>query len=513
MSTFRSPVVLHKIAVAALWSAALLNAPVAGAATDAQMIQRGAYLTTAGDCLSCHTAPGGKAFAGGLYMPTPFGQISTPNITPDKSTGIGEWSDDEFYRAMHEGIGRHNEYLYPVFPFPWFTKVTRDDAMAIKAYLFSLPPENAPRKPLKLGFPFDIRKSLASWRAAFFKPETFTPDPKQSAEINRGAYLVEGLGHCGECHNHHNIFGASNWSGRLEGGEIEGWYAPNITSDGHEGIGSWSIDEIVTFLKSGSTPTAGVALGPMKETIDASLQHLSDQDLHAIAAYLKSVTGRETYKPGPSPAAKADGAQTYLSYCASCHQIDGGGVPGVIPSLAGNGAVQAEGPENILRVVLGGMEAGHGLAPMPAVGVGMSDREIADVVNYIRTSWGNRAPANAGAGLVGDLRARTHTLLAGNPDGGCPAVDPKLRKIVDESGVRDTLKGMPAAEMIDRIDAVVPKMKAAGGFSDDEIVNAMSAVYCAAALSGTASPAERAGMLGTFSGLVYGQIKRGTKPN
>ena len=172
-------------------------------------------------------------------MATPFGEIPTPNITPDKATGIGDWSDDDFYRAMHEGIGRHGEYLYPVFPFPWFTKVTRDDAMAIKSYLFSLAPKNAPRKPLKLAFPFNIRESLAAWRTAFFKPETFAPDATLSNELNRGAYLVEGLGHCGECHNHLNIFGASNWSGRLEGGQIEGWYAPNITSDGHEGIGSW----------------------------------------------------------------------------------------------------------------------------------------------------------------------------------------------------------------------------------------------------------------------------------
>jgi mono/diheme cytochrome c family protein len=318
-----------------------------------------------------------------LYAP-PFGEISTPNITPDRVTGIGEWTDDEFYRAMHEGIGRQNEYLYPVFPFPWFTKITRDDALAIKAYLFSLAPENAPRKPLKLGFPFNIREGLGAWRAAFFKAETFTPDPNRSAEINRGAYLVEGPGHCGECHNHHNIFGASNWSGKLEGGEIEGWYAPNITSDGHEGIGSWSIDQIATFLKSGSTPTAGVALGPMKETIDASLQHLSDQDLHAIAAYLKSVTGHETYKPAGPQAARSDSAQAYLSYCASCHQLDGRGVSGIIPALAGNGAVKAQGPENVVRVVLGGMEAAHGLAPMPAVGASMSDQEIADVVNYIR---------------------------------------------------------------------------------------------------------------------------------
>jgi mono/diheme cytochrome c family protein len=507
----RSSSVLPSFAATTVWVATVFQCPGAYAVTDVPTIDRGAYLATAGDCMSCHTAPGGKAFTGGLYMPTPFGEISTPNITPDKATGIGEWSDDEFYRAMHEGIGRHDEYLYPVFPFPWFTKITRDDAIAIKAYLFSLAPENAPRKPMKLAFPFNIRESLVAWRTAFFKIESFTPDPKRSAEFNRGAYLVEGLGHCGECHNHHNIFGASNWSGRLEGGQIEGWYAPNITSDGHEGIGAWSTDQIATFLKSGSTPTGGVALGQMKETIEASLRHLSDQDLKAIAAYLKSVTGQETYKPTGSQMATSNGARTYLSYCASCHHVDGLGVPGVIPALAGSGVVKAEGPENVVRVVLGGMEATHGLAPMPAVGVGMSDQEVADVINYIRTSWGNGAPANSGAGLVGDLRAKTHTLLAGNLNGGCPSVDEKLAKIVDEFGPRDQLKDMRPAQMIDRIDGILPKMKASGA-ADDDIVNATTAFYCSIAVSVTASPVQRAAMLGAFSGLVYGQIKSGAKP-
>jgi mono/diheme cytochrome c family protein len=503
---------LRTCAAVTICIVALLQSQSARAATDPQIIERGAYLAIAGDCMSCHTAPGGKAFAGGLYMPTPFGEISTPNITPDKLTGIGDWSDDEFYRAMHEGMGRHDEYLYPVFPFPWFTKAAHDDVTAIKAYLFSLAPENAPRKPLKLAFPFNIRASLTAWRTAFFKPETFAPDPERSAEINRGAYLVEGLGHCGECHNHDNIFGASNWSGRLEGGQIEGWYAPNITSDGHQGIGSWSIDQIVTFLKDGITPTAGVALGPMKETIDASLRHLSEQDLRAIATYLKSVTGRETYKPAGPQTATSDGAQIYLSYCASCHHVDGLGVPGIIPALSGNGAVKAQGPENAVRVVLGGVEASHGLAPMPAVGAGMSNQQVANVINYIRTSWGNGAPANTGAGLVGDLRGKTHTLLAGNPDGGCPTVEPRLAKIIDESGARDQLKGMPPADMLDRIDAILPKVKASG-VADDDIVNAMTALYCSIAVSATASPAERAAMFGTFSGLVYGQIKSGAKPN
>ena len=172
------------------------------AADDQDLIKRGEYLTTAGDCVACHTAPKGEKFAGGLYMQTPVGALSTPNLTPDPETGIGKWTDDQFYRALHEGIDDEGHYLYPAFPFPWFTKVTKDDAMAIKAYLFSLKPVHAPRKEIKIGFPFNIRTGLITWRTLFFKAGTFKPDPKASEELNRGAYLVEGLGHCGECHNH-----------------------------------------------------------------------------------------------------------------------------------------------------------------------------------------------------------------------------------------------------------------------------------------------------------------------
>jgi mono/diheme cytochrome c family protein len=485
----------------------------ARAAANEQIVKQGEYLATAGDCVSCHTAPGGQPFAGGLYMPTPFGEISTPNITPDKTTGIGDWSDEEFYRAMHEGIGRHNEYLYPVFPFPWFTKVTRDDVVAIKAYLFSLPAVNAPRKPLKLAFPFNIRESLLAWRIAFFKPATFAPDPQHTDQINRGAYLVEGLAHCGECHNRHLMFGASNWSGKLEGGEIEGWYAPNLTDAGQDSIAAWSGEQIAKFLKTGADPKKGVALGPMRETIDHSLSHLSDDDLLAMATYIKTATANETTRTAAAeaaPPARA-GGEVYLTSCAFCHQPNGEGIPGMIPALAGNPAVAAEGPENVIRVVLGGLEASHGLGPMPATGQAMSDGDIAAVVNYVRASWGNKAPSNAGPGNVADLRSKTRTLLAGNLTEGCPSIpNPQLAKTV--AGVRDQLSGVEPANMLPRVDAMLPGLKTSGA-SDDDIVNALTAAYCSVVTSHNAPPAQRAVLLGDFSVLVYGQLKHKTKPN
>ncbi|WP_246725633.1 cytochrome c [Beijerinckia sp. L45] len=486
----------------------------ASAAADPELVKKGEYLMRAGDCIACHTAPGGTPFAGGMYMKTPFGEIATPNLTPDKETGIGDWSDDDFYRAVHEGIGHQDEYLYPVFPFPWYTKVTREDVLAIKAYLFSLKPEHAQNKPLKFAFPFSIRTALLTWRTAFFKADTFKPDPKASDVVNRGAYLVEGLGHCGECHNQNNLLGASDWSGKLEGGQINGWYAPNITSDGKQGVGSWSEDEIATFLKTGSAPGKTVALGPMMETIHDSLSYLSDADLHAMGAYLKAVAAKQTVTASESSKdlpVSVNAQQTYQTYCSSCHQGDGKGIPGAIPALAGNGAVTAKGPQNVIRVVLGGLEAKDGLAPMPAVGQAMTDDEIAAAVNYVRSSWGNTAPETAGPGEVQTARKDVTTMLSSHDAGACPKIaDQKLAQAVDAAAVQDQLKDTDNGNMLGKIDAIVPKLKASlPGVQDDDIVNALTVAYCPIALGDTkAKPAQRSINLGNFASLVYGQIKR-----
>jgi mono/diheme cytochrome c family protein len=505
--------VMGNCAVERAWAAAADPVTNPQPPNDA-LVTRGKYLATVGDCISCHTAEGGTPFSGGRYLPTPFGDISTPNITPDKTTGIGDWSDDDFYRAMHEGLGRHHEYLYPVFPFPWFTKVTRDDVMAIKAFLFSLPPAHAPRKSLKLAFPFNIRECLLAWRIAFFKPGTFAPDPHQTAQLNRGAYLVEGLGHCGECHNRHRLFGASDWSGKLEGGEIEGWYAPSLTEAGQDSIAAWSDEQIAHFLKTGADPKKGVALGPMRETIGDSLSHLADGDLAAMATYIKTATANKPTKSSHEAAPPTRrGGEVFLSSCAFCHQPNGQGIPGMIPALAGNAAVNTEGPENVIRVVLGGLEASHGLGPMPAVGQNMSDGDIAAVVNYVRTSWGNNAPADAQAGNVADLRTKTRTMLSGNRPDGCPPIpNPALSSAV--AAVRDQLSGVTPADMLTRVDTIVSSLKASGA-SDDDIVNALTVGYCSVVTSHDGSPAQRAVLLGDFSVLVYGQIKNknDAKPN
>ena len=481
------------------------------ATSDGDLIARGKYLTTAGDCIACHTIPGGKPFSGNRAMETPFGTIYTPNLTPDKATGIGNWTDEQFYHAVHDGIGHNGEYLYPVFPFPWFTKVSRDDVLAIKAYLFSLEPVEQKRQKLEFKFPFNIRTALLGWRTAFFKASTFVPDPNKSEEVNRGAYLVEGLGHCGECHNQHNVLGASDWSGKLKGGEIQGWYAPNITSSGSQGVGAWTDEQLVTFLKSGSSPDQGVVLGPMHETIQDSLQYLSDADLKAMTAYLKSFSAKESFKATDANQAQtaSGGADAYLTNCASCHRADGKGIEGVIPSLVGNGAVRAKGPQDIIHVVLGGLPALNGYAPMPASGAIVSDQDIADIVNYVRTAWGNGAPANAEPGMVEKLRATSMTLMSSTTASGCvpPAGDTAIAKI-DKAAVQAELKGVKMQDMLQHIVVLLPKVQAsAPDAKEDGIINAMMDAYCPIALADeSVPPAGRTALIGSFGSLVYSQI-------
>jgi mono/diheme cytochrome c family protein len=512
-------VCLTAVVAAGAWAATSPPPASPPPADQAALIAKGKYLATAGDCISCHTAPGGQPMAGGLGMDTPFGKIYTPNITPDKDTGIGKWSDEQFYRVMHEGIGGHGQYLYPAMPFPWYTKVTRDDVAAIKAYIFSVAPVHAPDKPNAMAFPFNIREGLVAWRAAFFTEGTFKPDPSKSAQLNRGAYLVQGLGHCGECHNNNNLFGASKVAGRLQGGAIDDWYAPNITGDTLEGVGAWSQDQLATFLKTGAAPGgAGVALGPMMETIHNSLQYLNDDDIQAIAAYLKAVPGKATYQES-KVAVSATGADVYLNFCASCHQQNGHGVPGQIPALAGSGAVKAREADNVIRVVLGGLPATKSYAPMPALGSGMTDAQIAAVANYIRTAWGNAAPATAEAGTVGRLRGETHTLMAVNGLKGCPTdlTQPDIAKAVSapDSPIAAQLKGITDANLLESVDAIVPKLKAAAPNAPKaDLVNGLTASYCPMLLadSGMTEP-QRAARLGAFSEILYGQLTRTTPGN
>lgn len=390
-----------------LWAGLSAIVPAA-AANEPGLIAQGQYLARLGDCMACHTRPGGAPFAGGLPINTPFGTVMTTNLTPDSDTGIGGWSDDAFYRAVTDGIGRQGEYLYPAMPFTSFTKMTRSDVLAIKAYLFSLKPAHAPAQPNSMMFPIDIRSTLLLWRVLFFHPGTYRPDPTQTAEWNRGAYLIEGPGHCGECHSPRNIFGATVTQSSLAGGKVENWLAPNISGDPRWGVGGWSVNDIVTFLKTGSHQTEGVAFGPMAQVVHDSLSYVSIADLQAMAVFLKSGPGRIP-DPALQVSASSDlqhGQTLYRENCAKCHQEKGQGFSSVIPNLAKNAAVNSAEPNDIINAILIGVPTTGTYGWMPSFAKMLSDQDISDITNYVRSDWGNNAPTNATPALAASLRSK-----------------------------------------------------------------------------------------------------------
>ncbi|MGH8618189.1 MAG: cytochrome c [Burkholderiales bacterium] len=397
------------LALAAAVLVVAFPAPAAAqtkAAAPQTPAQRGEYLARAGDCVSCHTAPGGQPFAGGLRLDTPFGYMLSPNITPDRATGIGNWSSNDFYRALHHGVNKRGQDMYPTMPFDFYTRVTRADIDAIYAYLRTVKPVRNSVEVNHLDFPFSIRMSMLGWRELYFREGTFKPDPSRSAAWNRGAYLVEGLGHCSDCHSPRNLLGGIEKSKDFTGAVIDGWFALNLTSDITTGLGAWSVDDIATYLKTGAYPGKTTTLGPMAEVVKNSLSYLTDADLKAMAEYLKSIpadsplrTGRKTFD-----ASRQAGAQLYLDHCAGCHQAQGRGVPNVFPPLAGNGVVLAPDPANIFKVVLGGIPAQGKFSPMPSFAGVLTDEQITAIANYVRTSWGNKAPANANPDGVARLR-------------------------------------------------------------------------------------------------------------
>jgi mono/diheme cytochrome c family protein len=363
-------------------------------------VTRGEYLARAGDCVACHTAPGGKVFAGGRAMPTPFGNLYVPNITPDDETGIGRWTAEDFYRMMHTGRSPNGTLLYPAMPFASYTKVTRADSDAIYAYLMSEPPVRQANRPHELRFPYNNRELLAGWRTLYFKEGEYVPDPSQTPEWNRGAYLVQGLGHCAMCHTAINMLGGSSEAKAFQGGMIpnQNWYAPSLTSNREAGLGDWSIKDIVDLLQSGVSHR-GTVYGPMAEVTFNSLQFLSDEDVSAMAVYLKSLPPKGEGPPPPtaqlvSPPVMELGRKVYDAQCAMCHGSDGKGFPPSYPPLANNQSIEMPSPVNPIRMVLNGgyppatrkNPRPHGMPPFAHI---LNDDEVAAVVTYIRVAWGN----------------------------------------------------------------------------------------------------------------------------
>jgi mono/diheme cytochrome c family protein len=368
-----------------------------------EQIKRGEYLARAGNCIGCHTARAGVAYAGGLPVRTPFGTVFSTNLTPDAKTGIGTWTAAQFWRAMHNGRSKDGRLLYPAFPYPEFTQVTREDIDAILAFLLSLPPVEQPRRLPELRFPYNNQVALAVWRALFFEPGVFQADRTKSPEWNRGAYLLRGLGHCVACHSGRNVFGATSEKLELSGGVIpmQDWYAPSLLSSHEAGVFDWDTQHVVDLLKKGIS-VRGSVMGPMAEVVFRSTQYLSEADLEAMAAFLKSLpqtpARRANAETGRTADPPMEGATTYKEHCARCHGEAGEGLRGAYPALAANRAVVMDTAANVIRVVLaggylpatGGNPRPYGMPPFAHV---LSDAEIAAVVSYIRAAWGNSAPA------------------------------------------------------------------------------------------------------------------------
>jgi len=368
--------------------------------------KQGEYLARAGDCVACHTNPGGKPFAGGRPMPTPFGTLYTSNITPNAETGIGKWSADEFYAMLHTGRSRDGGLLYPAMPFGAYTKVTRADSDAIFSYLRSVTPVSAPNRPHDLRFPYNNRSLILGWRTLYFTEGEYKPDAAKSSEWNRGAYLVQGLGHCAMCHTAINALGGSSEAQAFQGGLIpmQNWYAPSLTSNKEAGLGDWSIADISDYLGHGVSHR-GAVYGPMAEVVYDSLQHLTAGDTRAMSVYLKSLAEGSRPEAPVDTVAGAEssllmtlGKTVYDGQCASCHGAQGRGLTPQYPPLAGNQSIQMESAVNPIRMVLnGGYPPGtagnpmpHGMPPFAQV---LSDDQVAAVVSYIRRAWGNRGTA------------------------------------------------------------------------------------------------------------------------
>jgi mono/diheme cytochrome c family protein len=378
------------------------------------VVEHGRYMTIAADCSACHTEKGGKPFAGGGALETPFGILLAPNITPDVQTGIGGWTDDEFVDAVQNGIGHHGLHLYPAMPYTYYTKMTRADVISIRGYLDTVQPVNHLVIANQLPFPFNQRESMLGWNVLYFKPGVFKFDPTRSAEWNRGAYLVDGVEHCGLCHTPKNTMGGDENARAMQGSVLQSWYAPDLTGNARTGLGDWSIEDIVLYLKTGRN-RFDIASGPMAEAVTHSTSHLAYTDLRAMAAYLKSLPAGGGSLPQPRPAEEPEmrlGATIYYDQCAACHGGQGQGIVGLFPRLAAAPLVQQEQATSLIRVVLEGSRAvGTRSAPttpaMPSLAWKLSDTDVAAVITYIRNAWGNSAPG-VQAEDVRNMRASLH---------------------------------------------------------------------------------------------------------
>jgi mono/diheme cytochrome c family protein len=396
--------------VTSVAAARILLNPIADGPHAAQL-RHGQYLVRMGDCLSCHLRADGEPFAGGLGLNTPFGVIYSSNISSDPNHGIGNWTPDQFYRAMHDGIGGHGRHLYPAFPYPWFRNLSREDDDALLAYLKTTPPVAYDPPGNQLIFPMNIRASVSVWNMLSLRQHA-TAQPPQGAppEWSRGKELVRGPGHCSACHTPRNLLGADKLSHDFQGGLLDNFVAPDLTGNMRTGLGRWSVDDITEYLRTGRNAHSAAG-GPMGDVVTYSTSLITDEDRQAIAIYLKSLPASpDVDVDAPDAASMKRGAAIFSDACTACHLENAVGQATMFPPLGNNAVVQQSDPTSVLHILLAGMRVGP--APtrpspltMPSFAWKLTDRQIADVSTYVRNSWGNRASA-VSASQVAKLRSK-----------------------------------------------------------------------------------------------------------
>jgi mono/diheme cytochrome c family protein len=475
------------------YPAASLTAPP----NQAALIARGKYLVTAADCAPCHTGPNHAPFSGGLVMQTPYGGLATPNITPDPTTGIGSWSEADFYKAIHDGIAPGHDwlifprFLYPAMPYTSYTKLSRPDIDAIRAYLMSLAPVKIAPTPSTMAFPFNQRPVLLGWRLLFFHAGPMAMNPTWSNDLKNGAYLTEALGHCGECHTPRNLLSAMELGRAYAGAPIDNLFAPNISSSKTDGVGGWATSDLVAYLHDDGNMTKGSPFGAMGEMTDNSTSQLPLSDDQDIALYLQTATAPQS-NPATSPAPDATASITrgqtlYANNCAACHGAAGKGMgPNMVPPLAGNNAATAAQPYNIIGAALGGLDSwGPNGPPMPAFGAALSDQQIADIANYVRTSFGNNATPNATAAMVMALRGAVPLPGAASfaaDQLGCPRVSASGSPgtVADPgSNLLAIYADATPATLPNRTRALIAQVKSANPtISQADLADTLLAAYC-----------------------------------
>jgi mono/diheme cytochrome c family protein len=473
----------------------------------------GEYVARAADCMSCHTASPDKPFAGGNALKSAFGTIYGTNITSDPKTGIGTWTKADFERAVRLGVRKDGAYLYPAMPYTSYTKMSDGDMSALWEYIRRIAPIAKQNIANTLPFPLSVRSGMAVWQGLYFTPGQFVPSASRDAVWNRGAYLVQALGHCGDCHTPRDVAQGPESAHAMGGAQIEGWYAPDISNDALSKLGRWNLGELVKFLKTGAAPDNTKAYGPMQEVIHDSLQFLHDSDLQAMAVYLRDQGART--EPVTATKSKlprtADGKLVYENNCSSCHQSDGKGTAGTVPALAGNDSVTSGEPYDVIMAILEGFSPQGTWGAMGSFAQTLTDEQISDVTNYVRTAWGNDASPNATPWAVGKWRSNASVVAGDSRAMLCP----NLAKDVIQPALRaspDSLKG--AARDNRKMSALIGDYKAARpNATKSQTVEALSTAYCRVLSTERISEARMSAYLADFAQKIAVGLRGSASPN